>query len=848
MRYYGWREIKGDFNGSPEAAELLDFGKKLLGALDNQRQLSGGAVKTLSRRVELPAGIVFAAFYGAIPVIEVYPRSALAKEIVYGTIEGFVVRLATAADITSNGVDQFKLLDPLQQWKMYYYESAGFVGDVSFKVGTFKTDSGGKPLFQDGVQFAHVKPHSDSLENSGNVDWRNFDESLIVSWFGPNTRYFADQGPLSYYVFFHGQVLFDCSILSGDSFFGNTHVYSTTYAGRAGAVIGACVTPSMDLLVVVRFGAQNGAAGERRDEFLVKLKTVTSDQRGVTGPQAATWKLQPAIAPSTIDGNPEILWSQTLADDIDDEEHPWFFNSTGTEARSIRYLLDVAGGEVIGVKECILTKGAKDVWKYSEKDHDAAVITTSAVTTGTAARFYYSQFGFTFCLPTSTDPPIAGCGIVVGDGYAIDGTCTNDLPVSAVYAGAKTCDAKKVVCAVDFVGSTPIYAYGVPPTFSETGSTHFLPTWDLTGTATYSGGWGGDVTFSSTYNISGGSTYSSSFTHTGITGGIITPWQTLSFDSTENQTANSDALVTLTQSGSETAYWFPGVWPYWTGPGGTGTGSPAGGCGFSPYGTPAYTVDVTYSYVQSSNDVTFKLLYLDLRYGWLVYRTRTVEQTANLSLSLSDSASSPGSLATTAPVTGTTDQTVTLDYYVTLNGTVLSHTTVVDSDTSTSHADHDFDTGVYSIGTLLPWAVGVLTDGRDFRLSATVPGRTCATLYATPASLAEYDVSSTSSTSLGLLQPVPAYVFSDDGISWATTHDNVGPFSPPIAQRFNYGSYQSYKNTWCFSGAMPDGDKTVANFVFKSSNTNPEDFFWLFTALYSFKRYHPIFVLPSVKY
>ncbi len=203
-RWGQWRKLIGDVT----RPDLLDVGKKALAYLANQRQLSG--VKTLSLRQELPDGsIVLARFIGDMPVIDILPGPGGARErIAVPMLYGFVTkpRLFGAVidpfpvDIT-NGENAYgekahtiltdvKRNDEEPTWQRYFF-------DESFQVDP----PGGlyERLFPDG------------LLDCGNVDWRDGNDRLAVTWIGPPGRSVGIGH--SDYVFYNGKKILSLSVI-----------------------------------------------------------------------------------------------------------------------------------------------------------------------------------------------------------------------------------------------------------------------------------------------------------------------------------------------------------------------------------------------------------------------------------------------------------------------------------------------------------------------------------------------------------------------------------------------------------------------------------------------------------
>lgn len=200
MRYTGWRKMRGD---TAERPDLLDLGKKLLGYLSEQRRLSGNTTMSIQRK--LPDGsIVRARFVGDLPIIEVKAGPKPVEPVDQGLLtEGIVVKprnFGTAA--AGDGGDVYGAYPEVllrgkgsvPTWKSQYYDETNTPPAVV-----------GAKHYKRNLRMDEVWPAG--LKLSGNVDWRNKDESLAITYHGETTRGLTFLSAY-YRVFHNGEELY----------------------------------------------------------------------------------------------------------------------------------------------------------------------------------------------------------------------------------------------------------------------------------------------------------------------------------------------------------------------------------------------------------------------------------------------------------------------------------------------------------------------------------------------------------------------------------------------------------------------------------------------------------------
>ena len=386
MRYAGWRRLKGD----TDRPDLLDEGKRLLGYLDNQRKLSG--VPTMGQQVTLPDGsVVWARWLGEQPEILIREGGERPGPV----LEGLYVRpLVTGHQRTNLDLNHVVLAHPT--FRPVYYSKA--MGPDTARAPYYQA------LFPDGIA------------GHGNLDWRNADETVAVTFFGPQSRYF--DGSFSNRVYFKGSL-----VLPADA----------EVRGAALATSGSTGT----LLVVQR------TYGASIEEVLYGYPVVV-DGNGENIKFAAKIKLAEETAPY---GRVELAaWDYGAV--FVERDHPWCFNQSGTEARCILYDPDANAHVEYRIANTGGTWGFSTVGTYDDPE---VAISEESETTSTQP--------LTFTSTTST----VSLGVSEVPGSGIEETHT---PVSIVTSTEHTCASPWVRIAVDFKNDVPVYAEARAATLS----------------------------------------------------------------------------------------------------------------------------------------------------------------------------------------------------------------------------------------------------------------------------------------------------------------------------------------------------------------------------------------------
>lgn len=860
----------GSFADAPDW--LIDEGRKLLGYLDQQRALSG--IQTISQSRSYGGGYsVTASFFGNIAKVTYTVGSTSGEVEDESYMDGFVV---SPPEIYIQPTNRFVVIQGISGTNApasYFYDDTTAPSPpTDITVLYQKTDSNSEPLFQDGFLNSYTPPHADGLQYFGNIDWRNSDESLICTWIGPSARYFGISAQVLPYVFFHGQILFDCGVLADAGFFGDTSSYAASYAGRRGAVTGACIAQESGkfyLYVVVRFGA--AAYGDaHRKEFLVKLDTVAADHRGDGQEMAAIWKLAPAVLPSTLDGNPAIVWSQDLDINTDDVYHPWFFNQSAAEARCIRYHGEFyQSGNMI---ECVLKiDDDRAHATYTEIARDATTVTTTqvedpynvistyrlnrqtpqggAVPTGTCTGGEITPLVPPTVSPSSTYyAPDNGGGTLTPDSRA----CFYGYGTTGKEQITSAATNPWLVVAVDYRDDVPVYAYWQVATQTQqsaTAATGFDGSYQTYAYA-ISGSWGSDLHSNWTETTYLTSSISELLEMRGVTGGLKTDWTELNATSSRTRTFSGSGNGLTVESGTGTIYF--------------------NDCS-SPYGTStsSFTTNATYNSQGQISDAavsqTLYVLYLDLRSKFLSYAlseasSQIAFQQAPFTQTTTQTSGSPAPTPLpTIPFTYTQSLVERTTYKVILADQELASSSSVTESIIPPPLSQPFviaylggDSYTLSPSTTMttwPWAglassqylatyitgynAGVISVG-----AVTVGNTTTCHEQSTA------PVITTTIVHIG--RPLPNSG-PNPANTWAADDLVIGDGSTAFRLHRFSGSWQTYKNAWCFSQAMPINNPSIRNYVYKTSD-NADLHNSTNTVGATSDYMAPIWVLPKVTY
>lgn len=600
-RYAGWRKLKGD----TDRPDLLDVGKRLLGFLDNQRKLSG--VPTMGQQVTLPDGsVVWARWLGDQPEILIREGGAKPAPPI---LEGLVVRPSEVGGQQMNVSKNHVIID--RRLRPYFFDAAqippGFSGD----------------------SFANTFP--DGVRHYGMVDWRNRDETVAVTFYGPENRYFYTSGgyfPFDGYVFFKGSLLLD---LYDDI------STPTTYT----EIRGACIVAGPALLAVAR-----RYVGSDINERLIKYPLQIP-----VAVKAEDWKRAPKleIVPN-IDGAVEgqILSEWTLTDTSFASEHPWHFNQAGTEARCI-----LANQSDLMFREHVLTVGDQAVGPSIAVARTVTVPRTatasgssysgiyrplSFLTAGTGYMSYtanpdgsytYTGWDYGGVGPPSQQPTMM---------YGYPGPASASL-TSGTITESETPSVQWIDIAVDYRNNVPVYAQGRAPSYSYAATAQNSVSGEYEAVTSFNG-----ATFG--FFVSGGTGYwktamdgsctttwtyahsvSENADSTRVIGGLKTDWIELVSATVVKDVYSESGFA----AGSATIDAYQDDMTGTTATGSGGAAPPGTEIFFEPttqvLNSAAYSCSS--SSVRTTTTTKYKLAYLDLRSRDITYMTEVEKEVAS---------------------------------------------------------------------------------------------------------------------------------------------------------------------------------------------------------------------------
>jgi hypothetical protein len=553
-RYPDWFHLRVP-NGQHAAAQrYVPHARKLLGYLAEQRALGKAPTQAIERT--LPDGTYLrASFEYEIPIVEIRPALPPGGEEEPPVVEGFVVRPSPTTDQYSNPALNQVVVSPPRgktqpKWLARFYDNDAVPDGYDLPSGRYGV-SRGRELFPDG------------LVDSGNLDWRNKDETVIVQFHGPEARYFAtgtDGNNFDTRVYYKGKPLLNTADFDPED---------VPYV--VGLVIGACIVKVEDkgpcLLAMVRYPPGFGNGSHRREQLLrFEVRgTAAAIERARSG---AKWEELPELEVVGVDPNTGLVAVEVLADrELDDDlfgQHPWCFNQSGTEARCIRYYDD--GNRIV---ECVLDV---DKLTFTETTLSPlnATMRRSTITQLTAqpkpikthvrqrSRWIFNKHDN----PPPATPSYLPAGVEADPDSPAETSysrLTSNFVGDTVVAFAETVTwvpdsgQEWFICAVDYRDDVPVYAKWRIPSrsinISLTRDLHADPAEDAAytdyGVPTEVGGfWQADYTTTITVNRSSTLTYSKQDAWTGEA--ILTDWVL-------HEAAPTVSTHSLTETGSETS-------------------------------------------------------------------------------------------------------------------------------------------------------------------------------------------------------------------------------------------------------------------------------------------------------
>lgn len=435
-RYPLWHSKKGDVNASPD---LRDTGKKLLGEI--QASVDQGGPPTQVRRRQLPdgSGVEARMTYGLPSLTFAPPNKSGAKKVKPLLLEGFVTT-PHAHGVTTPPAGLLQVIVPLPG--AAGPKPPGYAGAAEAVAITHPDVTAWFPYYLNKsgqIQF------EDGLIEAGNVDWRNTDGTLSVSWFGANSRYFPDEGERSSTVYARGRKLFDL--------FDPTAEEVPALVGYTGRwVHGAALRGGNRLWLYIACQLITpGGSGTTYDALVrvpVRVDPVAPPWQQRVGPMFA-----PMIA--AVPAQAEVLWTaaRSAFDNANDGSslHSWMFNPSGTEAKRIYRSAAYSDAFPCMVEETLDLRDLTNITRTRTEHRMLRTRTTSVanVVLNPNQAFTYQAEG---------DPANVNFTGVHGAG-GVNYNYIADYCGVAHAESTATETAVLVPIAVDYKGATPVYAY-----------------------------------------------------------------------------------------------------------------------------------------------------------------------------------------------------------------------------------------------------------------------------------------------------------------------------------------------------------------------------------------------------
>lgn len=488
MRHTGWMRWQGDRTGLGQYEAVA---RKVLGQLDERLKLGNVAVG--SQRVTLPDGaVVEATRIGGQPMVRVTPPPAPGARgrgvsLVAQALQGIVTKprkFGTEAGVddgqnafgqhahvilqhTDNPDDPGGLL-----WHPSFYD-AEYKPD-GMDAGIFSTSPSG-PLFKDGLA-AH-----------GNVDWRDADEEIAITWLGHPSRcwlattdYFDSDGtttgesgpPLlnrgATRIYHNGRCVLDHDVIYTD----------WEDVDYREVISGACMRGAT-LIYVATPGRSMGVG----TEFPIRVYkvTLTPDLTSLPWLAAAVSQMKPEHAALFVQAtmeDVELIGEQVFPRMGADDGYGLataFFNQSATQARGILTKRKATTGDTIGFVEVVIDI-SEDASEASFSVIDRGELAYIATETKTYEQLSPNVQNNTIRFVSDPDfpPPIDGTPPPAGT-ITSEAEIRWDISVqpSVLWTGGSITSEREPVSSgpfpvsVDFENDVPVYLWWEPEAQSE---------------------------------------------------------------------------------------------------------------------------------------------------------------------------------------------------------------------------------------------------------------------------------------------------------------------------------------------------------------------------------------------
>ncbi len=374
---------------SAPPAVLVDLGKQLLGELQNRIRMGGPPTLRLFREIE--AGSVEAKMVAGNP------------QVFYTVKGGRETFITTSGIITWPG-------ESVDAREAEFHPQEAVIPPPRNRTGTW----------------GHFRYSPDTLGHGGAIDWRNADESIVLSWHGPANRYFDLTGnPFRSSLFSNGEEIFKIDDLPAAVRSGGTFTVRGA-AVRESDLILLIATNSIDRVVRMPW-----SSGEPR-----------SEEAEVLGERTRTFE------------EFETFFY-----------HPWLFNQIGSEARCLRGF-SPAEEDNQYIREIIMLLDDADEATFAASDTICPIVTQTTVETfdNSPIEMHTTREVGLFERKTRLEVAAAGGTLTVPLEPAPIDEYVNAAPGTAECVNGYTSTVTSVVsgsewikCGVDFRNNEPVY-------------------------------------------------------------------------------------------------------------------------------------------------------------------------------------------------------------------------------------------------------------------------------------------------------------------------------------------------------------------------------------------------------
>jgi hypothetical protein len=451
------------------SGEALAAGKKLQDYLLRQREL-GGAL-TQGAQVTLSDGTLVRARYAKnVPIIEYFPPTKKGGTETNPTVvQGFVANPRTVASAVAYGaaseviLDNEKAATPAHAvsyinllFNSTYDPATALLLENNPVAGYYEKNRRDKDLFRDG------------LKNHGNVDWRNKDESMVVSWGGPMNRYFGSLTSTSLGTLttlgkkacINGDIIVDFTSLPGIL----TQEVVTGCCVRDGHLIAALALPFV-----------SGTAPRIRLLRAPLVRRASTETRDHGWFAQAEFKLSPRFELVPVDAWVEIFRHTFPSNDQPGITRNFLaFNQSATEARQmLMYAVDRS--ESFGkynVREIVIDLEDIDAISATVTAHPESLFYDSASSHGPTTVQFAAPYvrNMTYYGPSPGPEGIFDVDYWNWNAGESDANTARAWLVDHTYTSSQTPQSTWIPWAVDYRNDVPEYIYVQPRSITANGT------------------------------------------------------------------------------------------------------------------------------------------------------------------------------------------------------------------------------------------------------------------------------------------------------------------------------------------------------------------------------------------